>query len=1259
MDRKLRSAISRSPEEFLSLAVDLRTKAEKSTLRTLIFSLTSSSACAASLPAALLAAIRCSIDAFGDRPSPHIGGQPLDVDPTKTPSPPTAKRLRRSSRSRSRSRKSANRDDLESENPLHSLQIYASIVRLCVSHPNRIFSLDDLLPSVQALHDHLVLFESESTLQVTTASLCEEWWKSGLPGKETLISQSLPFLLATSLCAGKKSAVRRVYLLRDAFTLLDFLDDSIQDLKLLLLRCVVTPIYLRTEEGKKFLSFLFGLNVQLLKEVLAMIRSQIPFGRKSVLESLAEVVFWGWKAVEGPAKDEVENGFIRALIEAAVHASSRPFASSIRRLLGGFISQRMMAGVEKLLFRLSEPILFRSLQAANSNVRQNALILLVELFPLEDPDATKEVKDSFLNRQFFLIEKLLFDDCPDVRASAVEGVCRVLCLYWEVIPPSATTKMLTKIFDDMSNDVCSNVRLSVLNGILYLLTNVQSHEVLKVLLPKLGHTLQDPVLSVRVAACDLLLAIRDSSSIQFCKVIGMDMLFHHLANDHDLVAEKITRLLIPSYFPSQVPTEEACGHCLELIKRSPCAGARFCEYAFSQGLCSESLLELFRFFSASALSSHATDSGDHDYLIVAASKLCLSLSGDPSFKKAVKEMFLGRKFRYFLKASVTPRARASLLNIATILTPPDVVEVLKYCVSLVMEAGDVSENSERQDEVRVAHQLIFASGLFGDMFGALVDQLQRLIPGNLSNSDLNTTKIYATHIKGKNVKLSSKVPFTWNSVKVKLPSKPHLIAEVPALASSAAWQIKDLLASKDTRVAILESPLLGLACSVLKMISQVAIEKCCHSEPLEISCVEAYMSLTLHMALEDKSTADTNRHNNQNCDSVSTPTSLGEGAGISHALSNLLACLEKAFVDCQDSSNLRHSSGKKKRRSKVSCKTRKRKPLADLSNSEEGSGTDSNFSDARALSNIAKSGTAILRFTVDATALNLVSDVHEKCLQFVSAYLHFLNSLLQGNSYRNRQFKDDYWKEVFLHIRSSFSYAAKLLSLLLLNSSNLVLPKVSPVADELLDLIATTEINLSSSYAAQLVNSIKGWLPDLILALVTGYYELDEVQNVKLPNMVVNDKKGFRVWLEVIAKLELKEHFESEHNDDALHAVDIARSEDACTFKKLVSLLVVLLKKGDTKLLEAFTIIIISGLKTALDRKEYGLSLGLIYFLCVKLDNYENVVRGEHGLMLSSIRKSYNQITNELENLSPSLSTEQKVGRVKAYLESIYVPSTL
>lgn len=142
----------------------------------------------------------------------------------------------------------------------------------------------------------------------------------------------------------------------------------------------------------------------------------------------------------------------------------------------------------------------------------------MDLFPLEDPDATKEVKDTLLDKQFFLLEKLLMDECPDVRIVAVEGCCRVLHLFWEINPPATITKILTKIFDDMSHDICHEVRLSTLNGIAYLLGNPRSHEILKVLLPRLGHLMLDAVLSVRVAVLDLLLLIRDIRAFQFNKV---------------------------------------------------------------------------------------------------------------------------------------------------------------------------------------------------------------------------------------------------------------------------------------------------------------------------------------------------------------------------------------------------------------------------------------------------------------------------------------------------------------------------------------------------------------------------------------------------------------------------------------------------------------------------------------------------------------------------------------------------------------------
>lgn len=142
----------------------------------------------------------------------------------------------------------------------------------------------------------------------------------------------------------------------------------------------------------------------------------------------------------------------------------------------------------------------------------------MDLFPLEDPDSTKEVKDSLLDKQFFLLGKLLVDDCPEVRVVAVEGSCRILHLFWEVIPSPTITKLVTKIFDDMSRDTSHEVRLSTLNGTMYLFGNPLCHQFLNVLLPRLGHLMMDNVLSVRVAMADLLLLIRDIQNFQFHKV---------------------------------------------------------------------------------------------------------------------------------------------------------------------------------------------------------------------------------------------------------------------------------------------------------------------------------------------------------------------------------------------------------------------------------------------------------------------------------------------------------------------------------------------------------------------------------------------------------------------------------------------------------------------------------------------------------------------------------------------------------------------
>jgi hypothetical protein len=60
----------------------------------------------------------------------------------------------------------------------------------------------------------------------------------------------------------------------------------------------------------------------------------------------------------------------------AVHVANPSLARNIRRVLQGFHSQKKQKGVDELLLRLYEPILWRSLVVANPAARRNSAALL-------------------------------------------------------------------------------------------------------------------------------------------------------------------------------------------------------------------------------------------------------------------------------------------------------------------------------------------------------------------------------------------------------------------------------------------------------------------------------------------------------------------------------------------------------------------------------------------------------------------------------------------------------------------------------------------------------------------------------------------------------------------------------------------------------------------------------------------------------------------------------------------------------------------
>ncbi|KAK8942389.1 hypothetical protein KSP39_PZI009237 [Platanthera zijinensis] len=1477
MGKRRLSSVQSSAEELLSAAASqISTKPGKSEIKTLIWSAGATSDLISSLPAALHLAVVHTLDSF--KQSIKSSGS---VDATTggdigLSCSPAVKKVRRSSRL-----KRQDKADGEAPPPIpgsetldfqKKLQAYAYISQICVSHPQKIFSPSDLLPAVQFLHDNLVLYEFPALLS-EVSSLCEFWWKDNLPERESLITQLLPFLLSKSLIHGKKTDVYRVYALREAFTLFDYEDESIEDLRLLLVRCLITPVYLKTKEGRRFIAFIVGLNDLLLKEAMALARSQIPFGKKSVLEGYADIIFKAWRGSGDSVKVEIELGFLQGLIDGAIHAQTKLFSASIRRVLSRFISQRTTPGVDKLLFRLAEPVLFRSLQVANSDVRRNALFLLLDLFPLEDPDVTKEEKDTLLEKQFFLLHKLLLDDCPEIRAVTVEGLCRILNLFWEVIPSLTITKVLGKVIDDMSLDMCNEVRLSTLNGIIYLLENPQSHEVMKVLLPRLGGLLFDPSLSVRIATTDLLLEVGRIRAFQFNKVVSLESLFSSLANDHERVAQKITRLLIPSYFPSTLTPKEACSRFIALMRRSPVAGARFCEFALSEGSSSKSLLELLRFSLCLILEENPPSSDQLDGLIIASANIFSCIATQLS-DKVKMELFSVDKLKSLLSAATSSRALAAVLTIASMISPNDLYGLRDRCLDFVIECIGLSNDLEKQGLVRKIHRLCFSCGWFTELCGILSSSLQSIASRFLVKFGLGMPPKVLQSLK-KKIKLSGNISgrFGVLASKEKLTSYKSKSEKDLGLAAGIAWQIKDLIADDDMRKTLSQSPNFEISFHSLNVISQVSIEMCVRNKSFDASPIAALASLAVYLSLQKddseiikndaedglqctnsyvkfptldntlnnllhwaekmfnraqlaesatpsssiyndtemlKSATSRSRHKtaaasaskltdasidqhpipssralcrflsvaqsipySQQCLStpplillraITSPSApaisceppvlvnsssyakgpygfprgspracphhhqlssrgpsqtvhvnyghapylqLGQNFGptatsiYSTCLVQLEACLDDVPLLCElatatahrksvspplsiassyrlpvDYTMFLHSLETLTRLISVVLRfwrsmtlTRSARSLNSSSISSpppasanqwvlmttiyaKGSEFKLDMPEAKCIENVMKMCSSILKFCADTTTMKLVDRNDISYLRFSSAYTRHVLSSMRGYRHEVSSFKEEDLKEVFYYLKSSFTYSAKLLHLVLQQSNELSTVPVEAfyLSNDLIDLITAVEPYFGIKYASQMLSIVKPWLPVLILGV--GCNQLIKPRQQECESNISRPcRHHFPTWLAVLSKTELHEISRAgeEENDGSVSA------EEASVFTKFILMVVVMLKKGSLRIMDAIGCVLLVGLDVGLETRDFGLVLGLVHFICVKLLGKEFTSWKELEQMTSYLQEIYPRIESEITN--PSLSEDErgKLETAKTLLTSLWL----
>uniref|UniRef100_A0A8C5WZI8 Non-SMC condensin II complex subunit G2 n=1 Tax=Laticauda laticaudata TaxID=8630 RepID=A0A8C5WZI8_LATLA len=318
-------------------------------------------------------------------------------------------------------------------------------------------------------------------------------------------------------------------------------------------------IYLRNAivwlffQGRRFLSFLFTWNVNFIKLIHETIKNQLLCFPSCIQDFMHH-------AVHLPRKS--------------------PLHAKVREILSYFHKQnKCRQGVEEVLYRLYQPILWRALKARNSEIRSNATLLFSDAFPILDPRFNRKDLQKEIQRQFDEIFILLDDPQPLIRSTGVLAVSKITYKYWEMIPAVMLAQLLKTLIEDLAFDASSaDVRCAVFKCLPVILDNILSHPLLEQLLPILKYNLHDNSEKVRVAFVDMLLKIKATKAAKFWKICPVQHLLTRLEIDSRPVSRRLVNLLISSFLPISQP-EVWCERCLTLIQMNASAARTFYQYA--------------------------------------------------------------------------------------------------------------------------------------------------------------------------------------------------------------------------------------------------------------------------------------------------------------------------------------------------------------------------------------------------------------------------------------------------------------------------------------------------------------------------------------------------------------------------------------------------------------------------------------------------------------------------------------------------------
>eukprot|EP00915_Cephaloidophora_sp_WS-2016_P003758 GHVH01005041.1.p1 GENE.GHVH01005041.1~~GHVH01005041.1.p1 ORF type:complete len:715 (+),score=142.31 GHVH01005041.1:44-2188(+) len=367
---------------------------------------------------------------------------------------------------------------------------------------------DECIPSIIGCINYIqtvAVSTEDAEFQKATIKLLDCFCKLD-SAEQTLTKYHYVLLLISNVLSegGTIAEITKIKNMMNFFLEIDFNDENSRPLALQLARSCASNYFIRLEEKCGLLRRVMSeIDPKISEEALMLIKERLPSldPKGPILKQLSHLLRQSWVASSGVIRLQIER-YIDTLAESAILCD--PLVSCrVRGLLFSICDDLKDLSVSNMKARLFEPRVFAYYSSSNYKVRKNCVQFLGYAFPLCDPDDPHSDYNLQLQSQYNQLVKSISEKHPDVRSAAIHSTVRVMCRFWETLPPECTTAGLMAFIKQSVVDSVPSVRAEAILGIGQLLSNPFTHQVVSASVLELVPAMHDKSPLVRQAMMNL------------------------------------------------------------------------------------------------------------------------------------------------------------------------------------------------------------------------------------------------------------------------------------------------------------------------------------------------------------------------------------------------------------------------------------------------------------------------------------------------------------------------------------------------------------------------------------------------------------------------------------------------------------------------------------------------------------------------------------------------------------------------------------